>query len=132
MGVLIMTHLYSASTGGFYLKGVHTGIPADAVTISDDDFTALMDAQAAGNEIKPGADGSPVARLPVITADDLLSNLRTRRDRLLADSDFTQLPDSPLTEAQRIAWAGYRTALRNLPETYAADPAAVIWPAQPA
>ena len=38
--------------------------------------------------------------------------LRLHRDRLLAQSDWTQLPDAPVDKA---AWATYRQALRDLP-----------------
>lgn len=47
---------------------------------------------------------------------ETLARLRVERDRLLAASDWTQLPDAPLTSAQREAWAEYRAALRDLPE----------------
>lgn len=40
--------------------------------------------------------------------------LRHNRNSLLADSDWTQLADSPLTEAKKAEWATYRTALRDL------------------
>lgn len=42
--------------------------------------------------------------------------LRSQRNDLLAQSDWTQLPDTPLSSAERTAWAEYRQALRNLPE----------------
>lgn len=61
---------------------------------------------------------------------ELLAQVRVRRNGLLASSDWTQLPDAPLTEDQRGAWADYRQALRDLPET-ASDLAAPIWPPQP-
>lgn len=38
------------------------------------------------------------------------------RNRLLARSDWTQLPDSPFDAATKLAWATYRQALRDLPE----------------
>lgn len=38
--------------------------------------------------------------------------LRVHRDTLLAQSDFTQLPDAPVDQQ---AWAEYRQALRDLP-----------------
>lgn len=57
------------------------------------------------------------------------ANARAARDALLRASDWTQLPDSPLTALQQSAWATYRHALRNLP----ADPAwpDCDWPAEP-
>lgn len=44
--------------------------------------------------------------------------LRIWRDRLLAASDWTQLPDNGLSNEQRAAWATYRQALRDAPATW--------------
>lgn len=45
--------------------------------------------------------------------------VRAVRNYLLSQCDWTQLPDSPLTEAKRAEWATYRQALRDITETYA-------------
>lgn len=45
------------------------------------------------------------------------ANLRTERNELLMRSDWTQLPNSGLSEEKRVAWETYRQALRDLPET---------------
>ena len=39
---------------------------------------------------------------------------RTTRNQLLADSDWTQMNDSPLTNEAKTAWATYRQELRDL------------------
>ena len=39
---------------------------------------------------------------------------RAKRNQLLADSDWTQMNDSPLTDEAKTAWATHRTALRDL------------------
>ena len=39
---------------------------------------------------------------------------RATRNQLLADSDWTQMNDSPLTNEQKTAWAVYRDELRNI------------------
>ena len=44
--------------------------------------------------------------------------MRHWRDILLAQSDWTQLPDSPLTDAKKTEWATYRQALRDFPSTW--------------
>lgn len=44
----------------------------------------------------------------------LAADNRTKRNQLLADSDWTQMNDSPLTDETKVAWATYRTALRDL------------------
>ena len=41
---------------------------------------------------------------------------RLDRNNLLAESDWTQMPDSPLTDAQKASWATYRQSLRDLPD----------------
>ena len=56
--------------------------------------------------------------------------VRGERSRLIAGTDWTQLPDAPLTEAKRIAWANYRQALRNI-TTQAGFPWDVKWPIGP-
>ena len=44
-----------------------------------------------------------------------LAELRRKRDDLLKESDWTQLPDA-LTPEKRASWAEYRQLLRDLPE----------------
>ena len=46
--------------------------------------------------------------------DRALSALRSKRNALLKDSDYTVLADSVLTAAKKSEWMTYRTALRNL------------------
>ena len=56
---------------------------------------------------------------------------KDRRDRLLAESDWTQIPRSPLTVEQQDAWAAYRQELRDIPQQ-AGFPLTVVWPTTPA
>lgn len=56
--------------------------------------------------------------------------LRSERNELLNLSDWTQVPDSPLTDAKKTEWATYRQALRDLPST-TTDFANPVWPSQP-
>ncbi|MDD4797126.1 MAG: tail fiber assembly protein [Eubacteriales bacterium] len=65
-------------------------------------------------------------------ADAVLRGLRKRRNALLTGCDWTQVPDAPLTDAQRGAWQAYRQALRDLPETARLVPGGITWPAAPA
>ncbi len=62
--------------------------------------------------------------IPAMTMIDL----RSKRDALLANSDWTQVADAPGNTA---AWATYRQALRDLPAN-TADPADITWPTPPA
>jgi len=57
---------------------------------------------------------------------------RATRNQLLSDSDWTQMPDSPVINEAKAGWAIYRTSLRNLtahenwPNLEEAD-----WPTKP-
>ena len=55
--------------------------------------------------------------------------VRDERNGKLNSSDWTQLPDSPLTEEQKNAWRQYRQELRDI--TNQANPFEVIYPVQP-
>ena len=46
------------------------------------------------------------------------ASMRCQRDSLLALSDWTQMPDSPLSDSDRQAWATYRQQLRDFPATW--------------
>ena len=48
-----------------------------------------------------------------------LKLLRTQRSQFLAYSDWTQVPDSPLSSEKRSEWQMYRQQLRDLPNDYA-------------
>lgn len=53
------------------------------------------------------------------------------RNKRLVDSDWTQLPDVPLTDEQKTAWQTYRQALRDITST-PGWPDAIEWPVPPA
>lgn len=85
----------------------------------------------------PGAthiiNNEPVTVLPPLlpepTAGELMAKIRSARNRRLTGSDWTQVADSPLSPENKLAWAVYRQALRDFPET--CDPAAPVWPTAP-
>lgn len=59
---------------------------------------------------------------------------RFERNRKLTASDWTQVPDSPLSAEQKAAWQTYRQALRDLPSTIPQDImsiAEILWPSPP-
>lgn len=72
--------------------------------------------------LRDDSDGAEIAAA-------VLAGLRERRNALLTACDWTQLPDAPLTDAQRAAWQTYRQALRDLPEdTDSLIPGGIDWP----
>jgi hypothetical protein len=54
-----------------------------------------------------------------------------KRSKLLYESDWTQIPNNPLTVEQQQAWASYRQELRDIP-AQSGYPFNVIWPTLPA
>lgn len=56
--------------------------------------------------------------------------IRKVRDRLLTATDWTQGADSPLSDADKTAWATYRQALRDITDTYSSLDT-VVWPTKP-
>jgi hypothetical protein len=58
------------------------------------------------------------------------NDIRGQRAIKLQQCDWTQIPDADLTQGEKDAWATYRQALRDLPETYQA-PLEVVWPTPP-
>ena len=75
----------------------------------------------------------------IITTRDLTQEerlnewVRRPRDFMLAKSDWTQMPDSPLSAEKKAEWAAYRQQLRDMTETYAniQNPSEIVPPTEP-
>lgn len=62
----------------------------------------------------------------------LQAEIRAERNRRLAASDWTQVPDSPLSDSDKTAWANHRQALRDFPAVNTATTwEDIVWPTQP-
>ncbi len=57
-------------------------------------------------------------------------SIRESRNALLAESDWTQFNDSPLSENDKTAWLEYRQALRDITDQ-SGFPSKVVWPELP-
>lgn len=55
--------------------------------------------------------------------------VRGQRNFLLAECDWTQLPDAPLTNVQTANYAIYRQSLRDI--TNQENPFEIVWPEKP-
>tara|TARA_R100001510_G_C7550750_1_gene134666 strand:- start:1 stop:468 length:468 start_codon:yes stop_codon:yes gene_type:complete len=71
------------------------------------------------------------------TADEITAydteeaiTVRSRRDFLLSQSDWTQMVDSPLSDTDKAAWATYRQGLRDVP-SQSGFPNNVTFPTEP-
>jgi len=114
---------------GFYFEAVHgSKIPAEAITISDEDYLAYVQGQQWRRD--PISGQRITAPLPPPpTNAELLIDIRAERNRRLSDSDWSQMPDAPLSADQLEEWRVYRQELRDFPEI--CDPANPVWPEMP-
>lgn len=81
-----MSRKYSSSTGGFYDIAIHgSNVPADAVDITNVEYTALLEGQSAGKIIAADATGAPVLKDPTkANADQVWELIRAKRDTIKA------------------------------------------------
>jgi hypothetical protein len=61
--------------------------------------------------------------------NQMWENVKSQRNQLLYECDWTQLSDSPLTVEQKALWVVYRQSLRDI--TIQEDPFNIIWPTKP-
>ena len=66
----------------------------------------------------------------VIDENLAINEILPKRNYLLLKSDWTQIPNNPLTPEQQAAWATYRQELRDIPEQ-SGYPYNVVWPTPP-
>ena len=102
------------------------------MVIEDTDIVIESDIQLDYSKIYRLVDGS------IVTEDyempqELITGakweeVRTERNKLLSESDWTQNQDVP--ETTRNAWTTYRQTLRDIPSTYS-SPEEVVWPTKP-
>lgn len=121
-----MTIYYSPSTKGFYDSELgYNSLPEDVVEIAADEYLTILNALNNHNKEIKIIDGEVVLenKVRIVTWDDI----RRIRNNYLLKSDYTQMADWP---GDKEAWAAYRQALRDLPETYV-NAADVIWPTPP-
>jgi hypothetical protein len=57
------------------------------------------------------------------------SEIRSTRNTLLSESDWTQFQDSPITGSSLTDWQTYRQSLRDV--TTQSDPYDITWPNKP-
>lgn len=108
---------------GFYVEGIHENIPKPNIELTEEEWQ-----QGLSKNYKV-IEGKHTYSPFVQNKEELLINLRTTRNALLMDSDWTQVEDAPLSEEKKIAWKNYRQELRDL--TDLASSASIVWPVKP-
>lgn len=125
-----------------WVNAEHTMIDLTVKWVEIDEelpFTASPDdCEAHGRAIfvaaQVGEYGSVTEYLPppAPTPEELTAQARTQRNQLLAESDWTQLPDARAAMgAEKAAeWDAYRQALRDI-TAQPGFPSIIQWPAKP-
>lgn len=94
---------------------------------SDDEFLYIGEANQLTQKVVDGE----LVEFETEIVFDKIREIRLDRNALLSKSDWTQLPDSPLNEEQKAAWAEYRQALRDIPNTGVLSTDLIQWPQPP-
>jgi hypothetical protein len=116
--------IYKTDTGEI-IGTTTSDITIDEVSLNDNE--SAIEGNYSGLEYKI-LDNEAVLRTEPIT--DLIRQIR---NDLLIASDWTQVNDSPLTDAKKAEWATYRQALRDLPSLHESTTNIndVVFPTQP-
>jgi len=122
-----MSIYYSPSKEGFYDTTIvsYPSLPADVIKITKEERDNFI-VQLNSHNKKLVVENNKlvlVDRPIVITWE----SIRDKRNQLLDDSDYTQVPDFP---GNREAWTAYRQLLRDIPQKYK-NPEEVVWPPKP-
>jgi len=100
--------------------------PTAEVSVSNNDINTIV--WENGTTPIPVADIQ--AQLPIVEFDIAMENLRAKRNKLLADTDYLALSDNTMSAEMTT----YRQALRDITNglTTVADVEAVVFPTKPA
>jgi hypothetical protein len=92
------------------IKAIQKINPVAQISISGDDINTIV----WENGTPPISAEQILAIIPQVELDMALDNLRAKRNKLLADSDYIVLADSPVND--KANWLTYRQSLRDLTE----------------
>ena len=123
--------LYNNATG-LIMSRVKPDAKAQAIANANSEYSVVSESGYEGQQfyINGSFVNNANEKTQAILYEGYLSDLRTERNKLLAQSDWTQANDSPLTDSKKVEWASYRTLLRDLPNN-TSDPANPSWPEKP-
>lgn len=138
-------YLYSATTGGFYLKEMidvykksGDGLPDDVIEITNEDQQKLMDGQGEGKVIAADDNGYPVLRerpAPTREEEEKVAQLekvnfmKAATDIINTLQDAVDLGMATDDEAALLtAWKKYRVMLSRVDTSTAPD---IEWPEAP-
>jgi len=129
-----MSYFVYLNDGGWIVSKFEQETDADNLVAANDDGVMSKIATPSDHDTVNYLnyiDGNFVAE----TADDILAenliDFRINRNKMLSDSDWTQMVDSPLSDSKKTEWQTYRQALRDMPSQEGFDPTNPTYPTEP-
>lgn len=109
--------------------GIFEFVIRDEEINSEEEFKQNVIEVINGNEVPVTINYNTVVnQYDVTVANEKLKDLRKERNKLLAETDWTQQPD--ILEETQAKWRPYRQALRDITENYSSLDD-VEWPTKP-
>lgn len=99
-------------------------------TVADVTYDPLVQRKVEGQFVQVDGQWTLFMVAEDIPQSSAESAVRAYRDDLLTNSDWTQMPDGPLSDAAKTEWANYRQQLRDV-TSQAEFPYDVTWPTKP-
>lgn len=123
-----MPFYFSSEKTAFYSITNPTTTPTGLVKITDETYYGLLNGQSNGKKITSDSDGYPILVDQDLPTDEHQWNdIKQKRNALLMETDWTQLPDVSANIAEK--YKLYRQALRDI--TTQTDPFNIAWPIKP-
>lgn len=105
----------------------HNGLLFD---VPDETLMDCYEGVSIGGEVQLAVNQEKATAAALRYEEAKWATMREERDRLLRETDFTQLGDAPFDNTKRNAYMVYRAALRGLPDVIL-DIDNFVWPTPP-
>lgn len=129
-----MSYFVYLNDGGWIVSKFETEAEADNLIAAND--TGVISKIAAPSDSDTVnylnyVDGNFIAETQADIDAENLIEFREERNKRLADTDWTQTVDSPLSETEKQNYRTLRQNLRDMPQQDGFDPLNPIWPTLP-
>ena len=129
-----MSYFVYLNDGGWLVSKFATEAEADNLVAANDDGVMSKIAAPSDHDTVNYLnyiDGNFVAETQADIDAETLIEFRIERNKRLANTDWTQMNDSPLSGSIKTQWQTYRQQLRDMPQADGFDPLNPTWPTSP-
>lgn len=129
-----MSYFVYLNDGGWIVSTFETEAEADNLIAANDDGVMSKIAAPSDHDTVnylKYLNGNFIAETQADIDAENLIDFRIERNAKLAESDWTQFNDSPLSGSIKTQWQTYRQQLRDMPQADGFDPLNPTWPTSP-